>query len=281
MKCFAPAVQAFIFVDNLTLMAREALAVIQGYFAMLSFVALFSLTMDDENTYVWGLTAASRQTLLQLNFPCQFASELGASMTYGAKISNRLLKVRGTGMEDNWQKLRRSPALFPQKITVLPRVFWPRALHSSPACVFAEGYLAMLRRAATKALGVNGAGSNPMLRLCLTDNMQTDPGFVIAFRLCEDWQGKRLIFCIDEGCGTAIFRQVDTWPVYKSHHMIESDWMASSGAALGGGPWSTYLESSSSGWQITLCTFAWCLVSIYIWLRKSTIVPENMALTTA
>lgn len=76
MKCFAPAVQAFIFVDNPTLMAREALAVIEGYFAMLSFVALFSLTMDDEKTYVWGLTAASRQTLLQLNFPCQFASEL-------------------------------------------------------------------------------------------------------------------------------------------------------------------------------------------------------------
>ena len=71
-----------------------------------------------------------------------------------------------------------------------PRVFWPRALHGSPACVFAEGYLAMLRRAATKALGVNGAGSNPMLWLCLTDNMQNDPGvftsFVIAFLLCED-----------------------------------------------------------------------------------------------
>ena len=75
-------------------------------------------------------------------------------------------------------------------------------------------------------------------------------------------------FALVKAVAQPFFRQVDTWPVYKSHHMFESDWMASSGTALGGGPWSTYLESSSSGWQITYCTFAWCLVSIFGFERQ-------------
>eukprot|EP00435_Cladocopium_sp_Y103_P056110 s2860_g18.t2 len=182
MKQYAPAVQAYSFVDNLTLAARNALLVIQGYFAMLAYVALFGLTMDDEKTFVWGLTTSARQTLQQLGFPCQYeASELGASMSYGAKIRNRLIKARGTGMEDKWGKLRRSPAPFPQKLLMLPRVFWPRALHGAPACVFSDTYIMQLRRAATKALQINGAGSNPTLRLSLSDNMQNDPGF---YQLC-------------------------------------------------------------------------------------------------
>ena len=37
----------------------------------------------------------------------------------------------------------------------------PKALHGSPACVIADSYLLLLRRAATKAIRINGAGQTP------------------------------------------------------------------------------------------------------------------------
>ena len=95
-------------------------------------------------------------------------------MTFGAKIRNRIMKAKGTGMEDKWNKLRRSMAPFLQKLNMLPTVFWPRALHGSPACVFSDQYLLSLRRAATKALKISGAGSNPTLRLSLSGEMKND-----------------------------------------------------------------------------------------------------------
>eukprot|EP00435_Cladocopium_sp_Y103_P037022 s2118_g9.t1 len=178
MKHYVPKVQAFSFVDNLTLAAKEAILVIQGYFAMVAFHEMFGLSLDTEKTFVWGLTTALRKSLSQLGFSCLYdATELGASMSYGAKIRNRFLKARGTGLEDKWQKLRRSMAPLTQKFSVLSTVFWPKALHGAPACVFADNYLLALRRAATKALKINGAGANPTLRLSLSSSMRNDPGF--------------------------------------------------------------------------------------------------------
>ena len=178
MKVFVPRVQAFSFVDNMTLAAREAVVVIQGYFAMLSFMSLFGLTMDEEKTFVWGLDRSMRQHLQSLGFPnCFAAQELGAAMTYGHQIRNRLLKARGLGLEDKWARLRRSYAPTSQKIIMLPRVFWPKALYGAPSCVFSDTHLTMLRRAAVKSLGLNGAGSNPLLRLSLSNDMCCDPGF--------------------------------------------------------------------------------------------------------
>jgi len=178
MKIFAPHARAYSFVDNMTLTARNVALVAQGHFAMVTFSALCGLSMDEEKPYVWGLTAPLRKGISQLGFPClQDASELGASMTFGAKIRNRIMKAKGTGMEDKWNKLRRSMAPFLQKLNMLPKVFWPRALRGSSACVFSDQYLLSLRRAATKALNISGAGSNPTLRLSLSGEMKNDPGF--------------------------------------------------------------------------------------------------------
>ena len=82
MRAFCPAVIAYSFVDNLTLAAREALAVVQAYFALRTICSLFGLSTDDDKTYVWALHKASRDCLGQLGFPClSDASELGGAMT--------------------------------------------------------------------------------------------------------------------------------------------------------------------------------------------------------
>ena len=154
--------------DNLTLGACAAVHVVQGFFAMRKYHEMFGLTLDDEKTYVWGLTTALRKALTPLGFACLYdACELGASMSYGAKIRNRHIKDRGIGLAEKWTRLQRSWAPLAQKLCVLPKVFWPKALHGAPACVFGDHYLVTLRRAATKALKLNGAGTNPMLRLSL------------------------------------------------------------------------------------------------------------------
>ena len=65
----------------------------------------------------------------------------------------------------------------PQKMAALHLVFWPKALHGSPNCLISHNYALELRKQAVKALRLNGAGSNPLLRLTLSDNFENDPGF--------------------------------------------------------------------------------------------------------
>ena len=54
---------------------------------------------------------------------------------------------------------------------------WPQALHCSSNLLIADSYAHDLRKEAVKALQLNDAGSNPMLRLSLMDDMQSDPGY--------------------------------------------------------------------------------------------------------
>lgn len=186
MKTFCPNVVAYSFVDNLTLAAREAWHVAQAYFALRAICQLFGLTTDDDKTYVWALDKTSRLHLRPLGFQCLTdANELGGAMTYGLARRTRILRHRGQLLEPTWNKLRKSLAPKAQKLAMLSKVFWPKALHGSANCLIADNYAAELRRAAVKAVKLNGAGSNPMLRLTLADDMQADPGFY-QLRLCVD-----------------------------------------------------------------------------------------------
>eukprot|EP00435_Cladocopium_sp_Y103_P066420 s304_g28.t1 len=169
MHQFVPKVQAYSFVDNLTLAAREAIAVIQGYFAISPFLLFLASPLT------W-----KRPMYGDFNVTCDTCS---ASL-----VSPVSLRPASLGMDEKWQKLACSFAPLPQKLTMLPRVFWPKALHGSPACVFADPYVHGLRRAATKTLKLNGAGSNPQLRLSLSDNMQNDPGFYQLHHCVAMWR---------------------------------------------------------------------------------------------
>jgi hypothetical protein len=71
----------------------------------------------------------------------------------------------------------------PQKLASLSTVFWPQAFHGSSTCLIADNYANALRKEAVKALKLNGSGSNPLLRLSLSDTMQADPGFY-QIQLC-------------------------------------------------------------------------------------------------
>lgn len=182
MRIFCPAVCTYSFVDNLTLAAREAVAVAQGFFALRTIWQLFGLQPDDEKTYVWGLTKTSRAILSQLGFDCMSdANELGGAMAYARR--NRTLRARGAKLKPRWDQLKKSPAPQLQKYAVLPKVFWPQAMHGSTNCLISDNYAVELRRLAVKALKVSGAGSNPLLRLSLSNDMANDPGYY-QLQLC-------------------------------------------------------------------------------------------------
>ena len=184
MKAFAPAVTAYSFVDNLTLASLDPALVARAFFALKCICNLFGLSTDDSKTYVWGTTPRARKLLSQLGFACLLdASELGGSMTFGAAIRNRELRKRGAGLTHKWERLKRSMAPLPQKLTILPKVFWPKALYGSMNCLISDQYVHGLRTQATKALKLNGAGANSLLRLSLSDDMNNDPGF-FQLHLC-------------------------------------------------------------------------------------------------
>eukprot|EP00435_Cladocopium_sp_Y103_P002738 s2367_g1.t1 len=184
MRAFCPSVLAYSFVDNLTLAAREAHAVAQAYFALRTICQLFGLFPDEDKTFVWGLTRASRAVLLQLCFECiTDANEPGGAMTYGKARRNRTLRARGMQLHTRWEKLKKSRAPQLQKFSVLPKVFLPQALHGSTNCLISDNYALELRRLAVKAVHVSGAGSNPLLGLSLSSDMANDPGYY-QLQLC-------------------------------------------------------------------------------------------------
>ena len=128
---------------------------------MLAYNDIFGLTMDDDKTYVWGLTTDLRKAMKQLGFQCFYdASELGASMSYGARIGNRhqspwhwhgrqVAEVEEIGGTNATEAFNAAKNLFAQSATWIP------------ACVIADSYLLLPRRAATKAIRINGAGQTP------------------------------------------------------------------------------------------------------------------------
>jgi len=59
----------------------------------------------------------------------------------------------------------------------IPIVFWASALCGALGCVFADGHIHQLRKKAVAALGLKIGGSNPMLRLSLSQPAAADPGF--------------------------------------------------------------------------------------------------------
>ena len=184
MKAFAPDVTAYSFVDNLTLVSLDPALVARAFFALRCICQLFGLSTDDSKTYVWATTPTARKVISQLGFACLLdASELGGTMTFGAALRNRELRKRGAGLSTKWERLKKSMAPLPQKFTILPKVFWPKALYGSMNCLISDQYVHSLRTQATKALRLNGAGSNSLLRLSLSDDMQNDPG-LYQLHLC-------------------------------------------------------------------------------------------------
>lgn len=175
---YAPSIRHLSFVDNISMLGRETRDLIWAFFTLRAFLTMWGLSLDLDKTYVWGTTTEIRRQLacLGLRLVSDF-SELGGALSFTAAHRVRFFLQRGESLQEKWQQLRRSRAPLHQKLRSLPGVFWARALHGALSTVFADAHLQKLRTQATKHLGLQLAGSNPMLRLSLSQPPTADPGF--------------------------------------------------------------------------------------------------------
>ena len=185
-RIFAPAAHTQSFVDNISITAHTASAVIAGYFAVKSFFEAWGMTLDDHKTYTWATHKQLRQEIGLLGFATvQHAMELGGNMVFG-KANRNSNFLDGGSMDDAWDRLRRSPAPHRLKLMSLPAVFWSKALHGAAGCVFAPTHLKHLRTRALQSLGVHTAGANALLRLSLSLPHTADPGFFQLYHTLAD-----------------------------------------------------------------------------------------------
>jgi hypothetical protein len=127
---YAAKVRHFSFVDNISMLARQAELVAWAFFTLKAFLTMWGLSLDLDKTYAWGTTTATRQQLGQLGVRVvQDFSELGGALSFTAAHRVRLFIKKGETLHDKWPQLRRSRAPLAQKLRALPVVFWAKALY--------------------------------------------------------------------------------------------------------------------------------------------------------
>ena len=173
-----PKLRTLSFVDNVSLVSCDVGRLLQGFFSLLTFQALWGLTTDIAKSYAWSTLPAWRNLLKPLGIKVvEDAAELGGTLSLCASRRVRIFLQRGHALDRKWHRLRLSKAPLAQKLTVLPIVFWSSALHGALGVVFSDLHIHELRKTAVSNLRLRLGGSNPLLRLSLSEPMTADPGF--------------------------------------------------------------------------------------------------------
>ena len=254
--CMVPNVRTISFVDNVSLVSRDIGGLLQGFFSLLAFQALWGLTTDVAKSYARSTSPQWRVLLKPLGIQIvEDAAELGGTLSLCASRRVRIFLGRGHQLDRKWHRLRLSKAPLSQKLAVLPMVFWSAALHGCLGIVFSDSHIHDLRKQATGSLRLRIGGSNPLLRLSLSQPMTADPGFfqlrqcVFDFRRAC-WKTPDLLhlwkFFMERHSGektagpfyklVTLFSQlgwhIDEVPVFHDHDGCEHDLLRISAAAL-------------------------------------------------
>ena len=112
--------------------------------------------------------------------------DLPTSPSSAGRQPNKHTQDRSRKLQREWDLLRRLPAPYPIKLEALYVKFWPSMFYGMAIAQVTDEEVAQLRTTATKALQAHRAGSNPMLRLSLSSNMQADPGFYRTWNILQD-----------------------------------------------------------------------------------------------
>ena len=175
---FQPTVKSWSFVDNLTWTSPSTGDTAAALVGTKAFFQLWNLELDDAKTYAWSTDRAAQKDLRGLGLQTvQMASELGGLMSFSCRRRVGAQLQRAESLEPRWKKLKMSLASLPQKLTALVTSFWPKAMHGASNAPFTVAQIGNLRSKAVTALGLNKAGSNPLLRLTLSGQPLADPGF--------------------------------------------------------------------------------------------------------
>eukprot|EP00435_Cladocopium_sp_Y103_P015024 s295_g3.t1 len=82
---YSPGVRHLSFVDNISMLAREARFVAWAFFTLKTYLTMWGLALDMTKTYAWGTTPQARHQLAQLGIKIVTDfSELGGALTFTA-----------------------------------------------------------------------------------------------------------------------------------------------------------------------------------------------------
>ena len=232
MRVYSPRLTTTSYVDNLGIRGSDPAEVLQGIIISSTFFATWGLQLDLHKTFTWTNSSQLRKTLKLAPYECVSSlAELGGCMVYDGRLRNSHQIQRMASLDQKWQRLKFSKAPMAQKLAAIPIHFWPKALHGAPSCRFGAQHLGSLRVQALRALRLNKAGINSLLRLSLSTTPMADPGLyqlvhtVLMFqRMCQKMQ-----------------RFVENW----------ATWMALHNGHLGQGPYSKLCEQLALvGWSV-------------------------------
>ena len=103
------------------------------------------------------------------------ARELGAHVVYTRQLANKTAVDRFKCLDDFWAKLTSTWCSFRQKLVLVTRVAWPRAMHAISAVVVGRKHFESLRTHMMQSLHLQKPGANPVLQCAWLEGLTLDP----------------------------------------------------------------------------------------------------------
>eukprot|EP00435_Cladocopium_sp_Y103_P055110 s1486_g18.t1 len=143
---------------------------------------MFCLSLDTKKSSCWAVKPQDRAILTALGLEVVTAgADLGASMIYGASHRNQVLQQRILAVQPYWAKLRQLRVSPWHKLLLIKMALLPRALHMSHLTFLGKQWFVTLRTHIMRALRVNRAGANLLVRISLVYGLDFDPSFFDAW----------------------------------------------------------------------------------------------------
>ena len=163
------------YVDNWEVLVSSPELMRQACDAVDKFASMLSIRLDASKSFVWSTDPSARASLRHQGFRVVNATrDLGAHVVYTKQLSNATSLQRFADLEDFWPKLKASACSFRQKVSLVQRVAWPRALHAISSVVMGKKRFGSLRTSAMQALGLQKPGASPDLQ-CFLEGPTFDP----------------------------------------------------------------------------------------------------------
>ena len=191
------------YVDNWAVLMQSPAHMQRACQAVDKFADMLQIRLDANKSFTWSSDRQGRLELRSQGFRVvHSARDLGAHVVYTRQLANKTTLDRVRDLDDFWSKLRSTKCSFQQKVTLILRAAWPRALHAVSAVVIGKKHFESLRSDLMQALGIQKPGSSPDLQCCL-ERFPVDPQVFAALETVRDARSlgchSKLILDLDQG----------------------------------------------------------------------------------
>jgi len=184
------------YVDNWAVLLHNVDHMRQATDAVDRFAAMLQVQLDAKKSFTWCSHAEGRKSLREQGFQVLLGTrELGAHVVYTRQLANKTAVDRFRCLDDFWAKLSSTWCSYRQKLTLVSRVAWPRAMHAISAVVVGRKHFEGLRTQMMQALHLQKPGANPILQ-CGLEGISVDPLVFAALETFRDARGLGVDFCV-------------------------------------------------------------------------------------